>query len=68
MNYMVLPHKSEGAQFQSVQTLLKVPVETQLIISRELNYLDNSDFNKLNNDLTEIQKMLYSFIKKLKEN
>lgn len=43
-------------------------LETQLIISKELNYLDDSSFNELNHDLTEIQKMLYSFIKKLSEN
>lgn len=43
-------------------------LETQLIISKELNYLDDTSFNKLNDDLSEIQKMLYSFIKKLSEN
>lgn len=43
-------------------------LETQLIISKELKYLNDSNFDQLNNDLTEIQKMLYSLIKKLTEN
>lgn len=43
-------------------------LETQLIISKELNYLDDSSFKELNSDLSEIQKMLYSFIKRLSLN
>lgn len=40
-------------------------LETQLIISKNLAYLNQSDFELLYNSLIEIQKMLYTFIKKL---
>lgn len=40
-------------------------LETQLIISRNLGYIKNDEFESLNDSLTEIQKMLYTFIKKI---
>ncbi|MFU8813550.1 MAG: four helix bundle protein [Balneolaceae bacterium] len=40
-------------------------LETQLIISKNLTYLKDAEFDSLNNSLTEIQKMLYTFIKKI---
>ncbi len=40
-------------------------LEAQLIISNKLSYLNQSDFNKLNNSLIEIQKMLYTLIKRI---
>ena len=36
-------------------------VETQLILSFELGYINKEEFEKINNDLIEIEKMLYSF-------
>ncbi|MEX0722118.1 MAG: four helix bundle protein [Balneolaceae bacterium] len=39
-------------------------LETQLIISKRLAYLSPSDFEKLSSHLTEIQKMIYTLIKK----
>lgn len=40
-------------------------IETQLYIAKELNYLSEEDYDKLIMDLTEIMKMLVSFIKKV---
>ena len=40
-------------------------LETQLIISKNLFYINQSDFESLRNSLIEIQKMLYTFIKKM---
>lgn len=40
-------------------------VETQLYIAKELHYLSEADYSKLIIDLTEIMKMLVSFIKKV---
>lgn len=43
-------------------------LEIQLIISKNLSFLEQPGLDKLINSLIEIQKMLYSFIKKLEEN
>lgn len=50
-------HIANGASYE---------LETQLIISKNLSYLDPSSFEKLNRSLMEIQKMLYSLIKTMK--
>ncbi|MBO6585399.1 MAG: four helix bundle protein [Gracilimonas sp.] len=39
-------------------------LETQLIISHNLEYLTKSEFEKLTAELTEIQRMLFTLIKK----
>ena len=41
-------------------------LETQLIISEKLNYLSKEALDKMRSELTEIQKMIYGFIQKLK--
>lgn len=43
-------------------------VETQLLICKDLCYLSESNFTILNNLLTEVGKMLYALITKIKEN
>lgn len=43
-------------------------LETQLIISKNLNYLNPTDFNDLNQKSEEISKMLNSLITKLQAN
>ena len=40
--------------------------ETQIIIAKRLNYLDESDFEQAINLLSEIQRMLNAFSQKLK--
>lgn len=42
-------------------------LETQLIISENLNFIDKSKTKRLHNDLTELQKMIYSFNKALEK-
>jgi len=41
-------------------------LQTQLIISSELNLIDNKSMERLRSQLTEIQKMNYTFQKTLK--
>jgi four helix bundle protein len=43
-------------------------VETQILLCKDLHYLSESNFIILNNLLTEVGKMLYALIAKLKEN
>jgi four helix bundle protein len=38
-------------------------IETQLLISQRLNFLDNESFEKLNRDILEIIRMLSALIK-----
>ncbi len=40
-------------------------LEYQLILSKDLKYLSDSAFKELQNELIEIRKMIYSFIKNL---
>jgi len=37
-------------------------LETQLIISKKLNFLSDKDFDKINSELTEVRKMLNKLI------
>ena len=41
-------------------------LETQILISRNLNYLNSNNSEKLLNDLNEIQKMIQGLMKNLK--
>ncbi len=43
-------------------------LETQLTIANELNYLNENNFNYLNDKVTEIQKMIYGLKTKLSNN
>ena len=51
-------HK-EYLQFYSIAYGSALEVEAQLIISKELGFIPNTDFDKINPLLTEIIKMLY---------
>ena len=42
-------------------------LETQLIVSAQMNYLNKEKFNEYLSELQEIQKMINSFINKLKK-
>jgi len=39
-------------------------LETQLIISHRIDYLNKDDFDKINKDINEIQKMTFALISK----
>ena len=51
-------HK-EYLQFYSIAYGSALEVETQLIISKELGFVANENFNEISSLLTEIIKMLY---------
>jgi len=53
------------ARFLHIANGSSYELETQLIISKNLGYLKNKEFKTLNNSLIVIQKMLYTFIKKI---
>ncbi|GAA5041118.1 four helix bundle protein [Marivirga lumbricoides] len=57
--------KKEFARFLSIAIGSSFELETQLLLSRKLNFITESDFNIVELSLTEIQKMLNSFIKSL---
>ncbi len=59
--------KKESRHFLDVATGSAYELETQLLISKNLNYLKSEDFKILKEMNIEIQKMLYSLIKLLKE-
>lgn len=57
--------KKEFRQFLDITTGSCYELETQLIISRNLDYLSKEKSERLIESLTEIQKMLYALIKSL---
>ena len=57
--------KKEFRQFLDFATGSCYELETQLTISKNLNYINDVIFEHLKNALTEIQKMLYALIKTL---
>lgn len=54
-------HK-EYLQFYSIAYGSALEVETQLIISKELGFVDQAEFDKVNIVLTEVIKMLYVMV------
>ncbi len=57
----------EFLHFLSLSTSSAFELETQLIIANKLNFVDQNQLENLLMHVTEIQKMIYSFSKKLKE-
>ena len=57
----------EFLYFLSISNGSAFEIETQLIIANRLNYLNESDLMNVIGNVTEIQKMIYSFSKKIKE-
>ena len=43
-------------------------LEYQLILSRDLNYLDNDHYEKLEKQLIQVKKMLAGFIRSINKN
>ena len=52
--------EKEFARFLRISYGSACELETQLIISRELNYLMDEPMTKITNELNEIQKMIYT--------
>ena len=57
--------KKEFKYFLNIAYGSSFELETQLIISKNLNYVDHEKFEFLNEKIVEIQKMLYKLIKSL---
>jgi len=53
-------------RFLVIATSSSSELEYQLILSKDLNYLSEPAFKELTNELIEIRKMIYSFIKNVK--
>ena len=60
-------HTGEYIQFLSIAFGSCAELETQLMITKDLSYTTNEDFIKLSNLVNEVNKMLNSMIRKLKE-
>ena len=56
----------EFLYFLSISNDSAFEIETQLIIANRLNYLNENDLMNVLDNVTEIQKMIYSFSKKIK--
>jgi len=61
-------HTKEFIQFLHIAEGSANELETQLIIVKRLNFLSEAAFNRLNEQLTEIIKMIVGLIKKLSYN
>jgi four helix bundle protein len=58
--------KPDYVQFLKISRGICAEVETQLIISKNLHFLDEINYLKLNQDIIEISKMLNGLINSLK--
>ena len=59
--------RKEFMQFLYMALATASEVETQLIISKNLGYINEPDFIGLNNNLSDISKMLFGLIKYLRK-
>ncbi len=57
---------AELAHFAQMAMGSASELEYHLLLSRDLEYLNNSEFGVLTNNVTEVKRMLTSFIQKLK--
>ena len=57
--------RKDFANFIQVAIGSASEVECELLLSKELNYIDKENFSRLNEDIIEIRKMLISFRKSL---
>ena len=60
--------RTELRQFLHIALGSASEIETQLIIARNLNFINNELYSKLNNEIIEIRKMLNGLIKSIKIN
>ena len=59
--------KKEYSQFYSIAYGSTLELETQLIISKELAFVDIKDFQRINSLLEEVAKMLNFMTSKMRE-
>jgi four helix bundle protein len=58
-------HRTEFKQFLSIALGSLAELETQIVISKELNYISDEAFQSLIDQMTSIGKMIRGLIKKL---
>lgn len=58
--------EAELARFSRIAAGSASELEYHLLLAKELNFLDPADHSKLTKQVTEIKRMLTSFIKKLR--
>jgi four helix bundle protein len=56
----------EFARFLHISQASATELDYHLLLSRDLTYLNNTDYERIATDLTEIRRMLTTFIQKLK--
>ena len=61
----VRKHKKEFSQFVSIAFGSGAELETQILLSKELKFITDKDFNEIDGLLQEIMKMLNSLKSKL---
>lgn len=61
-------YRKEYIQFLSIAYGSAAELETQLLLAKHLQYLNEANFEKINNLLTEVMKMLNKMITSLKIN
>ncbi|MFH1536188.1 MAG: four helix bundle protein [Patescibacteria group bacterium] len=59
-------HKKEYLQFLRTSFASGAELETQLLLSKELGFINESDYNEINNLLVEVLKMLNKLISVIK--
>ena len=60
--------EKELARFMSISAGSTSEVEYQLILARDLNYIQNETYRELDQQANEVKRMLNGFIKKLTAN
>jgi four helix bundle protein len=55
----------EFKQFLNIARGSCAELQTQLLLAKDLKYINDKSFSKIDTDLTELHKMLNAFIKKL---
>ena len=57
---------AELARFLSISMGSASELEYHLLLARDLNFLETTEYRELTEEVTEVKRMLTSFIKKLK--
>lgn len=60
--------EKDFAHFLEISLGSSFEVETQLLISRNLNYISDVQYNEIMNELTILQKQLNNFINRIRGN
>ncbi len=60
--------QKEFIRFLEIANSSTFELETQMILSQDLGFVKIEDFEKLQNQITEIQKMIFGLIKNFKKN